>query len=74
MGVGVGVVVELGAGEGDKVVLGVADVAGCALEIATPLLHISFFPFLIHVNFLLSRILVAPCFEQIDPAFGGAAE
>lgn len=67
-GVGVGVGVGLGAGVG--IGLGV----GVAFLTTTPLFQSNFFPDLMQVYFLPLYVLTMPCFEQTDPAFGGAAE
>ena len=66
MGVGLGVGDALG--DGDALGVGVGVGAATGLAIATPLLQISFFPLLTHVNSRPAEELTWPCFLQAVPA------
>jgi hypothetical protein len=78
VGDGSGVAVILGVGDGSGV--GVAEIltvgvgAGAALLILTPLLQVSFFPFLMQVYFFSLATATFPAFEQEDPVLIGAAD
>lgn len=73
MGEALGVGVTEGLGVGEGVGEGETCVAGRAFLMTTPLSHVSFFPLLIHVNFLPFEFLVIPALVQIAPALGGVA-